>query len=381
MRNAGEKRLQNFITFFCVLVFALFCFVFVAVYKSSEIEVVYDCVATGKLSYNGYVLSGVVTLLLSGLALWLNRFVGFRREWTAMAFLPSALVLAFLTDIDRSFFVGGKEYGGWYAAFTVGLLLYLLSSFVLNRMLPEKIKDPSMAANRIVWRNLILFVLMFLSVGCLSGGDKSFRREALQYKYLKKGDIDAALAVGEHSPIASQQLSAQRAYLLSVKGELAGHFFDYPVYFGAEGLLPALEKDAPINPDTIYSHIGGVRNSGESSLGYLSRVASSGEGVVAADYYLTALLAERRLVDFVDKVFEFYKVADCNKLPKHYKEALVLYSYIAPEFDVVPDEPEMKKRFQDMMERAQECGDTFACSCLLHPFYGDTYWWYFFYGY
>ena len=52
MRNAGEKRLQNLVTFLCTLVFAVFSFAFIAVYKSAEIEVVYDYVATGRLNFN-----------------------------------------------------------------------------------------------------------------------------------------------------------------------------------------------------------------------------------------------------------------------------------------------------------------------------------------
>ena len=45
MRNAGEKRLQNMVALLCTLVFAVFSFVFLVVYKSAEIEVVYDYVA------------------------------------------------------------------------------------------------------------------------------------------------------------------------------------------------------------------------------------------------------------------------------------------------------------------------------------------------
>ncbi len=381
MRNAGERRLQNFVTLLCALIFALFAFTFVAIYKSPEIEVVYDTIATGKLQYNGYLLSAVFTLLLLGLALWLNRFAGFRREWTAMAYIPSALLLAFLTDIDRSFFVGNYGFAVWVWVFGAGLLLYIGFSFILNRMLFEKIKDSSAVAHRIIWRNLILFVIIFMAVGSLSDGDKDFRREALQYNLFKKGDVDGALAVGGHSPISSRQLSAQRAFLLSVKGELAENFFNYPVYFDSESLLPAVERDAPIAPALIYSHIGGERKVGELSLEFLSRVAArSDSAVVARDYYLMALLAERRLVDFADKIFEFYNVGDCNRLPKHYREALMLYAHILPSFDVAVDDTAMRERLCNMMQQAREYGNSSMCSYLMRLSYGDTYWWYFLYG-
>lgn len=381
MRNAGERRLQNFVTLFCALVFALFGFTFVAVYKSAEIEVFYDALATGKLQYNGYVLSAVFTSLLLGLALWLNRFAGFRREWSAMAYVPSALLLAFFTGIDRTFFTGGKEYAVWAWAFGAGLLLYAGFSFVLNRMLFEKIKDSSAVAHRIIWRNLILFVIMFMAVGCLSGSERNFRREALQYTLFKKGDMEAALAVGRHSPVASRQLSAQRAYMLSLKGELADHFFDYPVCFDSESLLPSVERDAPIEPCAVYSHIGIERKPGEGAMDFLSRaVEQCDTNVVAREYYLTALLTERRLVDFVDKVFEYYNVGDSDRLPKHYKEALVLYAFILPSFDVRVKDEAMVRRFTAMMEAVRECGDAPMTAYLMRIVYGDTYWWYFLYG-
>ena len=380
MRNAGEKRLQNLVTFLCTLVFAVFSFAFIAVYKSAEIEVVYDYVATGRLNFNAYLVSGIATAILSGLALWLNRFAGFRREWTAMAFLPSSLILAFVTDIDRSIFVGGVNYVVWLWVLALGLLFFFFSSFVLNRVLFEKIKDPSMAFNRIMWRNLIFFVLLFIGVGYLSGGDKNFRREALQYKFLKAGDVDAALSVGKHSPVASRQFTAQRAFLLSLKGALAENFFEYPVYAGSESLLPSIGRDAPIESDTIYSHIGISRNEGECAIDYLARAVADENNAVAREFYLTALLADRRLVDFADKVFEFYNTGAVGTLPKHFKEALLLYVFIVPEFGVKIDEPEMAQRFAAMVECARGCGSDAAASYLLYPSYGDTYWWYFLYG-
>ena len=256
MRNAGEKRLQNFVTTFCALFFALFSFTFVAVYKSPLLQIVYDNVATGRLEYDGWVVSGILTAILVGLALWMNRFAKFQREWTAMAFLPSAFILAFVTDIDRSIFTGEKSYAVWGWALLISLFLYLFLSFVLHRVLFEKIKNPTMVANRIVWRNLILFVLLFAGVGALSGGDRSFMCEAIQYRLFKEGNVDEAVLVGKHYTSASQELTAQSAFLLSLKGKLGDKIFEYPNNFGAEGLLPSVKQSSPIASDTIYAHIG-----------------------------------------------------------------------------------------------------------------------------
>ena len=108
MRNKEEKRLQRVVALFCATLFALFSFFFVAIYQSPLLEALYDHVATGKLDYNGYLVAAVISPLLTLLALWLNRIAKFQREWTAMAYLPSSLLLAFMTDIDRSVYTGGQ---------------------------------------------------------------------------------------------------------------------------------------------------------------------------------------------------------------------------------------------------------------------------------
>ncbi len=381
MRNAAERRLQGMISSLCACIFAIFAFTFIAFYKSAELEVAYDYIAIGRLQYNGYVIAAVSTALLVGLALWLNRIAGFKREWTAMAYIPSALIAAFLTDVDRTLFTGEHTLL-WLWIFCGGIFIYVFFSIVLNRMLFEKIKDPSMVANRIIWRNLILFMLMFLAVGSLSGGDKNFKREALQYRLFKSGALEEAIAVGGHSPMASPQLSAQRAFLLSLKGELAEHYFDYPLYCGAESLLPSVERDAPIPSDTVYSHIGAKRKPGEDALGFLARaVAENPSSVVPREYYLVALLAERRLVDFADKLFEYYNVGDVNTLPKQYKEALMLYAYIVPGFDVKVNDRAMSGRFETFIRTIRQSGVAPWLNIhLLRVDYNDTYWCYFLCG-
>ncbi len=381
MRNAGERRLQNFIKIFCALSFAIFSYTFVAIYKSPLIEMVYDGVATGRLQYNGYLLSGVITAILVVLALWLNRFAKYQREWTAMAFLPSALILAFITDIERTVFCGCGSLMGWVWIFAAGIFVYLFLSFLLGRMLFEKIKNPNMVLNRILWRNLVLLTLVFMLVGCLSGGDKNFMREAVQYKHYRNGDMDAALAVAAHSPLASKELTVQRAFLLSLKGELGERFFEFPQYYGVDGLLPSVERTSPIEPQIIYSQIGAQRTSGESATDYFNRVLG-GDSVsrAAQEYYLCSLLLERRIVDFADKIYEFYKVGDSDSLPRHYKEALVLYAHIVPEYHIAFDADAMRNSLEKMVADAADEGRAFIYSARSQAEYGGTYWWYFLYG-
>ena len=152
MRNFEEKRLQRVVATVCATLFAVFAFLFVAVYQAPLLEAFYNEVATGKLDYNPWFVGGVVSLLLTLLALWLNSLAKLRREWTALAYLPSALLLAFITDIDRGLYTGeGAISTSWIYIFATCFLVYAFVAFVLRRILFEKIKDARMATNKVLW--------------------------------------------------------------------------------------------------------------------------------------------------------------------------------------------------------------------------------------
>ena len=373
MRNYAEVRLQNLISFLCALFFAIFSFTFIAEYKSALMELVYDVLATGKLEFNVYLFSATVTAILVGLALWLNRFAKFQREWTAMAYLPSALILAFVTNVGRNLFSGISYDSTWGWIFGLGVFVYIAFSFVLRRLLFEKIKNPTMAVNRLFWRNLIVLNVLFVMVGLLSGCDKSFEYEAQQYVLLKKGEAEKALATGADSPLVSPELTAQRAYILSLEGNLAEKIFEFPMLYGVDGLLPGTLRTSPLAPDSVYTLIGVERAQNEGALEYLERiVALDSVTFVAKEYYLVALLAELNLVDFYDNFMHLYKGRD---VPKHFKEALVLCSYIVPEYKLPSGCEGFSRRFAEMLSDLKREGAT--PSVGLELIYGDTYWWYF----
>ena len=381
MRNSGEKRLQRVVSYFCGTLFALFTFFFVVESQAPQLEVLYDFVATGKLDYNSSVVAIVITAVLTLLSVWLNKIAGFRREWTAMAYLPSALVLAFITDVDRSMYTGDGSFWSWFFVFFTGLLLYSFLSFVLKRVLFEKIKNVAMSTKRILWRNVIIFVFMFLLVGTLSGGDENFEREAIVYSRYNAGDIDGALEVGYKSLDASKELTYMRAFLLAVQGELGERFFEYPQLYGADGLLPGCERTSPFAPDSIYSFVGDTLRGDETPMAFLNRVAHTDSATVAAkDYYLTALLLNKQIAIFKDEVAAFYGDSAVDELPKHFREALVLYSTIDENYTLSLQSDTLFVALDSLHRLENRYDDIVVRGNYVRKEFGRTYWWYFFYG-
>ena len=383
MRNSEEKRLQRVVATVCATLFAVFSFLFVAVHQAPLLEAFYNKIATGKLKYNPYLVGGAISLALTVLALWLNHFAKFRREWTAVAYLPSALILAFITDIDRSLYAGGKSYVGWCMIFILGILLYIALAYFLRRMLFGKIKDISMTMNRVIWRNLILMLLLICLVGTLSNSEENFKRETRMMYYYNKGELRKALNVGRKSDESSHELTVMRAYILASNGLLGEHLFEYPQRYAAEGLLPKAQRTSPLVPDSVYSLLGATPLEGEGAADFLSRIAHTDSATaVAKEYYLSSLLLERRIVKFKDEVMAFYGVDAVGTLPKHYREALLLCDDVAaggeaPIFNA--DDETLRSRLDAMRALEAKHPDAFIRGNYVRLHFGDTYWAYFLY--
>ena len=381
MRNKGEERLQTIVALLCAAIFALFAFFFVAKFQAPQLELFYDRFATGKLQYNAYVVGAIIAVVLALGALWLNRFTGFRREWTALAYLPSALLLALVTDIDRSLYTGEYDYSKWLIVLAVGAFSYALFSFVLRRILFAKIKNVAMSANRIIWRNLQIFVILFCVVGFLANSEENFKREALVASYYKKGEMDKALRVGRLSRVASRHLTAQRAFVLAENGLLGEKLFEYPQRYASDGLMPVKEQVSPLAQSAVYSllEIEPVEN--ESAMDMIKRaVEADSSSVVAKDYYLSALLLDRRVVEFANAVRKMYPDTELSSLPKHYQEALILYASIDGDAAVNVGNPEMTERFEAFKALEAQYDDPFVRGNYVRRKFGRTYWWYYLYG-
>lgn len=423
----GEKRLQRWVNGLCACVFALFCFTFVAIYQAPLLEALYDKVATGKLEFNEYVVAATVTTLLLLFTLWINKLARFQREWTSFAYLPSCLLLAFITDIDRSIYTNDCNIMSWVWIFAVGILVYSLFAFLLQRVLFAKIKNLQMEGNRIVWRNLLLFVLMFCLTGWLSNGKEGFKQEAAAYSLYKRGNINAALKVAKRSLTVTHELTAARAFYLAKSGALGEKLFSYPQYYGAEGLLPKMQQTSPISPDTVYAQFHLSRNSNEPALDYLRRVAEGDtlKSRTTADYYLCALLLEKRLTDFIEELPRYYNIHSGKELPLHYQEALIYYvttiddskisfeadslrselllmglmnwnygqdvpthykeafkdyALSSADFENMLDVDSLGKEFVAMVELEKKYPQLHVRSNFIRKHYGNTYWWYFTYS-
>lgn len=381
MKSAREIRLFRMVRIVCAVVFVIFSFTFLSIYQAPLLEVVYDITATGKLQYDENITAAIITFVLLIVTLWLNKYAKFTREWEAMSYLPACVMLAFITNIDRTIYTGVEFSWSWVWIAVITFFIYVFTSWVLKRVLFMRIKDITRATNRIMWRNLLLLSLLFCFTGFISNNDENFKHEAMVYHYVKKGDFDTACRVAKRSYAASQELTAGRAYLLAHEGLLGEKLFTYPLYYGVDGLLPREVQTSPLSASMVYDFLNVTPNKGENTMGFLSRALSVDTASVAVkDYYLSALLLDKRLEEFVDSLPRFYNVADSVNLPKHYKEALLLCSKVFPDKKHSFNDVALEKEYAEMLKLEQEYQDILVRSNYVRKFFGSTYWWYYLYA-
>jgi hypothetical protein len=145
-----------------------------------------------------------------------------------------------------------------------------------------------------------------------------------------------------------------------------------------------MQRTSPLVPDSVYALIGAKPEPEESVSHFIERAMQNDtvSNNVTREYYFASLLLDKKLSEFKDALFGRYgKTID--KLPKHYREALMLYEYVADSTEVVSfsvNDDAMRKRMEDFRAEEAKHADPVVRGNYIRRYYGDTYWWYFLYG-
>ena len=143
-------------------------------------------------------------------------------------------------------------------------------------------------------------------------------------------------------------------------------------------LIPCIsnEKALRLNADSLYVYLGNRPELGESSIAFFRRICEEESGnYTTLDYYLSALLLERKLEDFVQSFNALYTIK--NSIPYYYKQALFLYDKMNPS-----DTNGMKDDFLEELwsrygEKKKEFSEQLGEANKMRREFGCTYWWYY----
>ena len=347
----------------CAIVFLLFTFFYLYFYQADILAMAQHVLSHGKTHYERTVGAVLITLVL--FLLQMGVYALTKLEWRAHAltYFPSLLVLTFLTSAGTHFHEHAS-FGVWLWAGPLVVALYCGVVWVLRQL--EDIMSGDVATgifSRLMWVNMLTMVAMFFMVEFFSNNDEAFHYRMEMESRLLKGDVDGALAVGENTEVGSEPLTRLRAYALSKKGQLGERLFEYPVRGGSAALVP--QK--------------GDSTSAAACIMLPQKEMMKQWRRNKKDFELCAYLADKDIDKFARALIRYYAVNDSARLPKHYCEALTLYTRQRSNRVVDYHNAVMEADFADLLKLEREHPDERSRRNAVHDNFHNTYWYYYLY--
>lgn len=382
--NSKERKNFDTLTYgICAILFCAFSLVFLYCYQDDLLTVTQAVLSHGQTHYDRLIGATLITVVLMLL------HVGVMRLWhnfsllPSLSFFPSALCLGLLTSMR----LDGGEYTFYPATvwFVVLLVFFIAVVAVLRQMdiaVLSLARHMTAAGKWLV--NIGLMVMSLLTVMCLCNNDKIWHARTHAEQCLIDGDTDGALATIGLVQEPDSNLFMLRAYALSQKGELGEHLFEQNVTGGSAALLPT-DSTGPafvLYPvRDLYRRLGGMFSRPMRTMVYLEKLRKLGRAKTpAGDYLLCGYLLDKNLDAFVDQIGKYYTVNDSTPLPKHYREALLLYTHRHSSPRLVYKNNIMEADFQDYQKLEGDIQNALERQVKLRDTFGNTYWYYYQYG-
>ncbi len=370
-----KKEPEQIVGAVCTLIFGAFTFLYLLFFQSDLLAYAQRSLSEGATTYNGVVGAVVITTALLLLSLLSSRlFTGRLSFAPALCHLPSALALAAMCDIRLS----GAEESGVYGnvwIFSLAVFVVLLVANFVAKGVKWRFRDPyqSFSVNL-----LIMLIILIIPVSAGNTSEEDHVRLKME-RCILDGDYDRVGELAHKYRLSTPEITMLRAYALSKSGSLGDEFFWEQVTGGSESLLPSeSNRLLLISPLDIFKTIGGVPGEGVSARYCLERLHvtdSIHEG--KKDYLLTACLMDKDLDAFVDYLQQDYD--STGVVPRHYREALMLYRRQHSDADINYHIPELEADFDDFQSMMRENGFKASRGSGLRRTYGNTYWYYYFF--
>jgi hypothetical protein len=366
----------------CAIVFCLFSLSWLYWFQGDLLAVAQHVLSGGQTHYDRTVGAVIITVVLLLLQQVVYRFVGLSIRSHALTYVPSILALAMLGDIEPGTCYR-SSLGHWIWAAPLILLVWGGVVWIVRQTLPSGTsKEQTGIFSRCAWLNVIQLVVMMLFVAGTSNSNAVFHYRAHVELAILEDDLDEALRTGNRSEETDVHLTMLRAYALSQKGELGERLFEYPVTGKGDDLLPFMKSRSRtllLYADSIY-HFLGARPIAVGSMNryfeLLERDSLASSAV--ADYRLCGLLVDKNIDGFVASLPEYYSVD--NALPKHYREALTLYTHLRSNPSIVYHEAVMDEDWDNFQELQKQYPMLSERKGKVADRYRSSYWYYYYYA-
>ena len=375
--NINRRRTARITAVASGLLFSACSIVYLSIFQKDVMQALHYSLAEGKTVYAPWMSAIVITIVLLVLRWAINGLVGLKGPLKALSYFPCCLLLGVLTDVGHDVYHGGGIDDVWRWLLPLAFLLYVGIGWLLARAARMWL-NPEIPDGLIVNSNLLTLLLLWFMTLAIGNTDIHFHHELQTEEALRHQDYQLALQVGEKSMDPSRNFTALRAYAMSREGTMGEKLFRYPQLYGAAGLLISTsnEKALRLNADSLYVYLGASPKLGEPALTFFRRICKEETGNhTTLDYYLSALLLEKKLDEFVKEYKELYTVYD--SIPTYYRQALFLQEKMHPSAKDAETDEAMEEWWQKYTAKQQELSGNAGEASWMRRDFGDTYWWYY----
>lgn len=373
------KRAARILTVACGVLFSVFSFVYLYVFQKEVLEALHYSLSLGKTYYVPLIGAIIITVVLLIFRWGINGLMGLKGPVRSFSYFPSCLLLGVLTDVNQTIYHGGSIDNKWLWLLPLLLLLYVGITLVSRRIFRNWLNIEGSVLG-LINSNLLILMLLCLMTACIGNSNVNFHHELAVEKAIRNKDYRAARNVGKESLETTRTLTALRAYAMSLEGTLGEHLFEYPQYYGADGLLFASSSMDVLRQtaDSLYTYLGAQPHIQEKTTDYLERICEDEVAKhTALDYYFGALLLDKKIENFTSAI-ETYSFEQ-DTLPRYFREAIVLYKHIHPEYINEVKDTVTVSRFEEFNTRRKGFTSLVEEKNRMRRDFGDTYWWYYYY--
>ena len=366
------------------IVFILFSWCWLYFFQNDLLAMAQHVLSHGLTHYNRFIGATGITLVLYLLQQVVHRLTRLNKSFYALTFFPSMLALGMLTDIVPDPEGGITHDFSWWL-----IALYLIvwgGCAYLCTKLQELDDDPNPHLfSRSMWVNLlIMIILMMITVG-IGNTNAVFHYRMRAEKCLLDGDVDGALAAGKKSLECDEHLVMLRMQALARKDALGEKLFEYKVCGSSKSILPTDGHSTLLlyRADSLYKFIGAIPAYKMEPMHYLKLVQhhvackDTLPHKVVNDYLLSGYLIDKQIDTFAKEVGKYYALND--SLPKHYREALVLYAHLRSKPVAVYRNTVMDEDYDNFRELRSKYPQKMEQKGKVQEEYFGTYWYYYWY--
>lgn len=382
MQNNEKNKYMWRVAKLCsTLLFALFSFFYLYSMQSDLLACFQYILSDGLTSYNPFVGSILLTLLLVFIGEILAYTWGLPMVSVALSYFPSAILLVLISGaspVQGGISGNGVLWGGLAFVLVLGSVAVILLRKYTSYIVREKYLYTDM------WPNVVFLTSLFMFVGAAGNSNEALHYQLKAERLLCEERYDEIAKLKSPSSKPAPVFCAIRSLALAHEFRLGDELFRVPQTQKAMGLMVSCHDF--LSCDSLeyrfYKMWGAkpgkhiARNPELFFRMLLDRYsADSLQNPVAVDYYLCSLLLDRKLDQFAVEVGEYYPLND--SLPRHYREALVLYKRLRVNPVCIYENESLEEDYSDFLSLSREKALPEVRRNLMRKAYGKTYWYYY----